>query len=86
MDIYLVRSRIRRTSKKNMRLQSALDYITVNQLGRTDVWIASDLRQPDWNPSSGRWEALRAAFAKLEAVRFHGGSIVDSQCNGDLKM
>ncbi len=52
-------------------MQSALDYITVNQLGRTDVWIASDLRQPDWNPSSGRWEALRAAFAKLEAVRFH---------------
>ena len=52
-------------------LQTALDYITVNQLGRTDVWIASDLRQADWNPSSGRWEALRAAFAKLQAVRFH---------------
>ena len=52
-------------------MQSALDYITVNQLGRTDVWIASDLRQADWNPASGRWEALRAAFAKLQAVRFH---------------
>lgn len=52
-------------------MQAALDYITVNQLGRTDVWIASDLRQPDWNAGSGRWEALRAAFAKLEAVRFH---------------
>jgi hypothetical protein len=25
-------------------------------------------------------------FARLEAVRFHGASIVDSQCNGDLKM
>jgi len=25
-------------------------------------------------------------FARLEAVRFHDGSIVDSQCNGDLKM
>ena len=52
-------------------MQSALDFITVNQLGRTDVWIASDLRQADWNATSGRWEALRAAFAKLEAVRFH---------------
>ena len=52
-------------------MQGALDYITTNQLGRTDVWIASDLRQPDWNPTSGRWEALRAAFAKLEAMRFH---------------
>lgn len=52
-------------------LQSALDFITVNQIGRTDVWIASDLRQADWNATSGRWEALRAAFAKLEAIRFH---------------
>jgi hypothetical protein len=52
-------------------MQSALDYITTNQLGRTDVWMASDLRQADWNPTSGRWEALRGAFAKLEAVRFH---------------
>ncbi|MBL9114845.1 MAG: BatA domain-containing protein [Verrucomicrobiaceae bacterium] len=52
-------------------LQAALDYITANQLGRTDIWIASDLRQADWNATSGRWEALRAAFGKLEAVRFH---------------
>ena len=52
-------------------MQSALDYITKNQVGRADVWIASDLRQADWNAASGRWEALRAAFAKLAAVRFH---------------
>ena len=52
-------------------MQSALDFVTKNQLGRTDIWIASDLRQADWNASSGRWEVLRAAFAKLEAVRFH---------------
>jgi hypothetical protein len=52
-------------------LQTALDYITTHQLGRTDIWIASDLRQADWNATSARWEALRTAFAKLEAVRFH---------------
>jgi hypothetical protein len=52
-------------------MQAGLDYITVNQLGRTDVWIASDLRQADWAPTNARWEALRAAFGKLEAVRFH---------------
>lgn len=52
-------------------MQIALDYITKNQLGRTDVWIASDLRQSDWNAAGGRWEALRSGFAKLEAVRFH---------------
>ncbi len=52
-------------------LQAALDYITTNQVGRADVWMASDLRQSDWNAASGRWEALRAAFARLPAVRFH---------------
>jgi hypothetical protein len=52
-------------------MQSALDYITTNQIGRADIWIASDLRQSDWNATSGRWEAIRAAFAKLPAVRFH---------------
>jgi len=52
-------------------LQAALDYLTANSLGRTDIWIASDLRQSDWNATGGRWEALRAAFAKMEAVRFH---------------
>ncbi len=52
-------------------LQTALDYLTANQLGRTDIWIASDLRQADWNAVGGRWDALRAAFAKLQAVRFH---------------
>ncbi len=52
-------------------MQSALDYITANQLGRVDIWMASDLRQADWNAASGRWEALHAAFGKLAAVRFH---------------
>ena len=51
-------------------LQSALDYITTNQTGRTDVWLVSDLRQSDWNARGGRWTALRAAFATLQGVRF----------------
>lgn len=51
--------------------QAGLDFITKNQLGRVDVWIASDLRQSDWDPTSGRWEALRSAFGGLKAVRFH---------------
>ena len=51
-------------------LQSALDYITTNQTGRTDVWLVSDLRQSDWNPQGGRWTALRAGFATLPGVRF----------------
>ena len=52
-------------------LQSALDYITANKTGRTDLWLLSDLQQSDWDASGGRWEALRSAFATLQGVRFH---------------
>lgn len=52
-------------------LQGALDYITANQTGRTDVWVLSDLRQSDWDAASGRWQALRGAFASLKGLRFH---------------
>jgi hypothetical protein len=52
-------------------LQAALDYITTNKTGRTDVWLLSDLQQSDWDPTSGRWPALRNAFALLQGVRFH---------------
>lgn len=51
-------------------MQTALDYITANQTGRTDVWICSDLRENDWDQDSGRWASLRESFAQLEGVRF----------------
>jgi hypothetical protein len=52
-------------------LQGALDYITTNQTGRTDVWVLSDLHQSDWDAGSGRWQALRSAFATLKGLRLH---------------
>jgi hypothetical protein len=52
-------------------LQGALDYITTNQTGRTDVWVLSDLRQSDWDAASGRWQSLRSAFTTLKGLRFH---------------
>ena len=52
-------------------LQRALDHITANKTGRTDVWLLSDLQQTDWDASGGRWETLRGAFATLPGVRFH---------------
>jgi hypothetical protein len=52
-------------------LQSALDFITTNRSGRTDVWLLSDLQRSDWARQDGRWDALRKAFAGLNAVRFH---------------
>ena len=34
-------------------MQGALDYITTNHTGRTDVWVLSDLRQTDWDANKG---------------------------------
>jgi hypothetical protein len=50
-------------------LQSALDYISTNQTGRTDVWVLSDLHESDWDASSGRWQTLRSGFTSLKGVR-----------------
>jgi hypothetical protein len=52
-------------------LQDALDYMTANKTGRTDVWMLSDLQQTDWDASGGRWQTLRVAFAAMPGVRFH---------------
>ena len=34
-------------------LHTALEYTTTNQIGRTDVWVCSDLRSNDWDPGGG---------------------------------
>lgn len=52
-------------------MQAALDYISANKTGRTDVWVVSDLRQTDWDAGSGRWGALRGASSALKGIRFH---------------
>ena len=52
-------------------MQSALDYVTTNKTGRTDVWLLSDLQASDWDAAGGRWESLRKAFAAVQGVRFH---------------
>ncbi|MDC0935125.1 BatA domain-containing protein [Pirellulales bacterium] len=53
-------------------LQVAHDYVKDNQLGRTEVWIVSDLAANDWNADSGRWKSLRDAFLEFpQEIRFH---------------
>ncbi|MDF1751312.1 MAG: BatA domain-containing protein [Verrucomicrobiales bacterium] len=52
-------------------LQAALDYIATDQSGRTDIWLASDLRAADWQPGSGRWDTLKGAFTDLEGISFY---------------
>ncbi len=52
-------------------MQAALDYMTNNEAGRTDIWVCSDLRENDWDAAGGRWEALRSGFAERDGVRFY---------------
>ena len=49
-------------------LETALAYLKANKSGRVDVWICSDLSENDWDVESGRWQAIREAFAQLEGV------------------
>ena len=52
-------------------MQEATEYILTNEAGRTDVWICSDLRQSDWNPSGGRWESVREQLRNRNGVRLY---------------
>ena len=52
-------------------MTAALDFIDANELGQTDVWVCSDLREGDWRPEDGRWASLRESYAQLgRRVRF----------------
>lgn len=64
-------------------LAAARDYIRLNNPGRTDVWIASDLQAADWDPDSARWQTLRDDFQGFpQAVRFHLLSLARPQPAG----
>ena len=49
-------------------LETALTYLKANESGRAEIWICSDLNENDWDVHSGRWNAMRQAFAQLEGV------------------
>lgn len=50
-------------------MQQVVEYIETNDTGRTDVWVCSDLRQNDWSPNAGRWEAVRKQMSAREGLR-----------------
>ncbi|TWT37108.1 hypothetical protein KOR34_20550 [Posidoniimonas corsicana] len=53
-------------------MQTLYDYIKTNNPGRTEVWIASDLSENDWQRDNGRWASLRDALVEFpQEVRFH---------------
>lgn len=52
-------------------MQTALDYIDLNQSGRTNIWVCSDLSENDWDADGGRWTALRGGFVQSNNVKFY---------------
>ncbi|MEM6470775.1 MAG: BatA domain-containing protein [Planctomycetota bacterium] len=50
---------------------AALEKIRADQLGQTDLWICSDLRENDWKSDDGRWATIRQAYSEFgRRVRF----------------
>ena len=52
-------------------LQKGLDFLAANRAGQVEIWLCSDLRESDWDPRGGRWEALRAAAKGLEGMKIN---------------
>ena len=46
-------------------LQQIADRVERDKTGGGEIWILSDLRAADWNPSSGRWGDLRRRFGTM---------------------
>ncbi len=62
-------------------LEAGLAYLKANEAGRADVWICSDLRESDWDTSSGRWTAIRDQFAPMKGVQHFLLSYADQSAN-----
>jgi hypothetical protein len=45
--------------------QSAFHWLTEQQAGAAEIWIASDMQRSNWQPEDTRWEALREQFGAL---------------------
>lgn len=46
-------------------ISTAIDYITENSPGRTEIWVVSDLQESDWAPEQARWDAIRTGLIDL---------------------
>ena len=49
--------------------RKALDFIQTDSSGRTDLWLATDLRREDWAPAAGEWQSIRSELSASENTR-----------------
>ena len=48
-------------------LDKATSHIMANSnTGKTEIWVASDLQDSNWNSKSSRWESVRASLENLQ--------------------
>lgn len=52
-------------------LETAVEYLSQRQSGRTDIWICSDAAENDWNVKSSRWTSLTATLQSQDGVAIH---------------
>lgn len=45
--------------------RAALNYLTTNKSGRSQIWVASDLQSTNWRSESSEWQDIAARFAGL---------------------
>ena len=50
-------------------LMAGIEYLLTDESGRTDIWLASDLQESDWDPGSGQWQTIRSELAARDTVR-----------------
>lgn len=46
-------------------LLSAIDHIGNADLGRTEIWVASDFQENNWKPEDPRWQAIESGLNDL---------------------
>ena len=62
--------------------RAALDYMTLNTTGTTEVWSLSDMQQSNWRPSNKEWAELDTKFASLkQSVTFRALAISAKNSN-----
>jgi len=52
-------------------INAAIEYMNVNQLGSTDIWLCSDLQASNWDIDGGRWQAIREQLTKKDGARIY---------------
>jgi hypothetical protein len=63
--------------------RAAVDYMTENQTGTTEIWTLSDMQKSNWNPDNTEWSELDTKFSSLPQPVTFRLLAVDSENNNN---